>query len=152
MPTAAFLGLTSLFGLIYLAYGVRTADAVTIAISTLILVACLVAAVLRFRLAAEVKDRDRGTPPAVHQGGWLRSGTLGAIAVAEVVGSTAPIRTCRKQCASHPLGRPLVAHRTGPSLPQLFTAIAGLRCSSVRSSKFFQARQISSRYSQQNDS
>lgn len=36
MATAAFLGLTSLFGLIYLAYGVRTADVVTIAISTLI--------------------------------------------------------------------------------------------------------------------
>lgn len=67
MPTAAFLGLTSLFGLIYLAYGVRTAAAVTIALSTLIFVACLVAAVLRFRCRAEVKDRDRGALPAVHQ-------------------------------------------------------------------------------------
>lgn len=50
------IALTSVFALVYLAYGVRTADGVTIGISTLILGISLVAAVLNFRRT----PRDEG--------------------------------------------------------------------------------------------
>lgn len=51
MANMIFIALTSIFGLIYLVYGVRTADGVTIGISTLILGISLVAAVLNRRRA-----------------------------------------------------------------------------------------------------